>query len=620
MPPPFPRTAPLADVLNDPNPENFDERKTFYESSDGYTQPLRQINAAAAYARGATGKGEVVGVRDSKIARGHREFGVWNRFARGEHQALDVLSSKVTYAPNEINDQPRKHGTAVASLIAGKRTDSNDRMHGVAFDAEILAKNTIFNPFGLSEMFEICIHPLFRCNESADKALGEWLVGYAQEAGLAIVNHSFEPQVHFGIDKFDAEEVRKRLKHTAAAFAQKDTPDADKIIFVWGAGNSGPSSGMDLGIPPSTSPGLWAGLGAVFPELQSHVLAVVAVDQQGVIEDYSTPCGAAQNFCLAAPAEHSVAATFTCQRFGNIVFPGDVCKVSRRTFDSYDSFNGTSAAAPMVSGSLAVMRQFFKRQLGNTELVTRLLATANRTGDYADSDIYGHGLVDLDAATAPVGALNTSLSGDPLARPFTGGGFAQSGGAFGAAMQDGLAGVEIAAFDQLDAPFFFPVTGGAASRVSAAYDTNLREHEIALGGGVSQSASLSLMTDGGELSSARLRRGDWWFSYGHHGGREAGLYLSGGGGNGGNLGNVGGIGAGGFGAGGALIGGIGVGGIGTGGSIGIGGGIGNGGAGGGIGNIGMGGNVGGIGGGGIGNTGGGIGMGGGIGTGGTGNG
>ena len=48
----------------------------------------------------------------------------------------------------------------------------------------------------------------------------------------------------------------------------------------------------------------------------------------------------------------------------------------------------------MCTGSLVVVKQFFRGRLSNnTHLVSRLLSTANDRGIYADSSIYGHGLL-----------------------------------------------------------------------------------------------------------------------------------------------------------------------------------------------------------------------------------
>ena len=67
--------------------------------------------------------------------------------------------------------------------------------------------------------------------------------------------------------------------------------------------------------------------------------------------------------------------------------------------------SGTSEAAPAVAGSLAVMKSLFRGQLSSTELVTRLFATADKTGIYANRAIYGQGLLDLGAATNPWGVV-----------------------------------------------------------------------------------------------------------------------------------------------------------------------------------------------------------------------
>ena len=72
-------------------------------------------------------------------------------------------------------------------------------------------------------------------------------------------------------------------------------------------------------------------------------------------------------------------------------------------------------AAPHVSGGLAILKDYFKDQLGNTEILNRLFQTADKTGIYADTDIYGQGLMDLNAATQPLGqtmiAVSNSLKG-----------------------------------------------------------------------------------------------------------------------------------------------------------------------------------------------------------------
>ena len=123
---------------------------------------------------------------------------------------------------------------------------------------------------------------------------------------------------------------------------------------------------------------------------------------------------------------------------------------------TYATTYGTSNAAPTVAGALAILKQAFP-SIGNDELVTRLLSTANKTGIYADSSIYGQGVVDLDTATRPVGqsqiptgnsvnaksapmSLSTVRTADP-----TGNAFAQ-----------GFAGRRLMVLDELNTPFYVP--------------------------------------------------------------------------------------------------------------------------------------------------------------------
>ena len=110
----------------------------------------------------------------------------------------------------------------------------------------------------------------------------------------------------------------------------------------------------------------------------------------------------------------------------------------------------------MVAGGLAIMKQLFRDQLSNTDLVTRLFETADKTGAYADSVIYGQGSMDLGAATSPVGVLEFPEGGSVgqngfslLSTRF------QPGAAFGDGLQQSLAAQQIMALDDLGAPFWY---------------------------------------------------------------------------------------------------------------------------------------------------------------------
>ena len=152
---------------------------------------------------------------------------------------------------------------------------------------------------------------------------------------------------------------------------------------MWAAGNSAlPEASFHAGLP------------LLVRELEGGWLAVVSVDQDGDLAFYSQQCGIAAAWCIAAP--------------GGDARDGD--GIYSTVPDGYARYHGTSAAAPQVSGALAALKSMFPN-LGFQDVRDRVLFTANGTGIYADSSIHGQGLLDLDAASRPVGGTVFSLGG-----------------------------------------------------------------------------------------------------------------------------------------------------------------------------------------------------------------
>ena len=113
---------------------SFDELKDQYE---GYYEYQRQwglnfINASSAYARGATGAGITIGITDSGLDNSHQEISI-------SRLSADSALSYSNYTPNT---RQKRHGTAVASVAAGRQDKTNATpMHGVAFEADIFVYN-----------------------------------------------------------------------------------------------------------------------------------------------------------------------------------------------------------------------------------------------------------------------------------------------------------------------------------------------------------------------------------------------------------------------------------------------------------------------------------------------
>ncbi len=388
---------------------------------------LSKIKADYAYARGYTGAGVTVGIIDTGVDPNHVAF-------QSKLHSQSAIASRScpsgTCSFTSIRDTG-SHGTAIGGLIAAARL--GNRMHGVAYDAQLLMIGIQLGS-GSPEY-----RPVDLSNGAAYRSLDEQGQGiYRRLSGQTrIVNHSFGYEGV--VTDYTAAEYRGAFGRTIDSLLQAGTPDSDKMILVWAAGNSHGKFDLQGNMADASSPNISAATPHLFPALRGHFIAVVATQSNGTIASYSNRCGVAADFCMAAPG-HGVLAPREGSR------------------DGYWGVGGTSSATPHVAGALALMEEAFRGQLGSTEMVTRLLAAADKSGIYANRNIYGQGLLDIEKATRPIGAMSASLShaldGPSLA---LGRSAVAAGPAWGDALQNAFAGRELAAFDSMNAPFFIPM-------------------------------------------------------------------------------------------------------------------------------------------------------------------
>lgn len=340
---------------------------------------LAQINAADAYALGFSGKGVLVAVVDSGIDLTHPEFA----------GRLSPLSRNFGFDlpdPNDILDRDTtSHGTHVAGTIAAAKDGRG--MHGVAYDAEILALRAI-TPSG------------------GDTAAA---IRYASEQGAKVLNGSYGPVYPsltlpdgspnpdyslvpiqpYGIDGTSAEVSAIRQagaadmvmvfaagneredqpviarNPTGAAFYPAIRPEnADKNLYVFldGNGDQVSSNGLD------------------YSDLQPYTIAVVAVDRDRKIASFSNYCGIAAAWCLAAPGV-GILSTVTPANGSSPTEP-------------YNLSSGTSMAAPHVAGAAALVREAFPFMTA-PQVVQSILTTAT---DLGSPEIYGWGLLNAGKA------------------------------------------------------------------------------------------------------------------------------------------------------------------------------------------------------------------------------
>ncbi len=406
------------------------------------------------------GAGVTVGVVDTGIDLGH------DSFTQGA-AASEVTEEFFLGATDETDMEGFSHGTAVASIISGRVNPKDKTPYtGIAPYATL---RVFAIPLGGPQPPNVPVEAIsFARLESYDVENAE-LYRAAFSGDVDVLNLSFSvPGV---VEFYDEPGIRATLGKVIESLAQADR--ADKTILVWAAGNShndlclpgsenciGDSEtdylGRAAGRLDASSPDLLAGMMAHIEELRGHSIAAVATGEDGEIASFSNRCGIAAEWCIAAPGQGVRAAHSGTQQ-------GEFIR-------GYTRVNGTSFAAPMVSGGLALMTQMFRNQLPGEDLLTRLFQTADRSGPYGDRATYGQGLMDLGAALSPVGApvvtaSDTVESSGPLVQQS---GF-RLGEAFGTGLSSALSGREIAAFDALGAPFWYDLGRLVASSAGPSF-------------------------------------------------------------------------------------------------------------------------------------------------------
>ena len=396
----------------------------------------------------APGGGVTVGVIDSGIDAEHPIF------------AGKTIHQGFLFGAIGESGERFSHGTAVAGIAAGARTGDPGAPHGVAWGADLAVwaiplgvADQVYDPISLETLAQA---------DPGFTFMFERVFAWRDEGNdLDILNLSFG---YDGlINGYSEADLRANFGETIATLAQADA--SEKTILLWAAGNANNDeceagvANCVNGVVDAASVGILPGLVARIGELQGHSVAVAALAPDGGIADFSNRCGLAAAFCIAAPGEDVTIAYFG-PREEEIGIRG------------YAQGRGTSYATPMVSGGLAIMKQLFRDQLSNEELVSRLFATADRTGIYADREVYGQGRMDLGAATSPVGVLEVPLA--TAAQASLGSTGFRLGAAFGDGLATAFAGDEIMALDEYAAPFWYDLGDFAATTDGPALSARLR--------------------------------------------------------------------------------------------------------------------------------------------------
>lgn len=307
---------------------------------------LSLTNAYAAHTAGFDGTGVTIGIIDSGVMRNHPAL------------AGRVAQNQVYIDPSTNNlavDDVIGHGTWVAEVAAGKQF--GQFAGGVAPGSTIVSARIISDKApddnGSTPPSTVT---------AADAAPFQSINANLIAANVKVMNNSWG-----GIT----------WSSTDAATTQGFHDAYNTFVNSWG-GLVVFAAGNDSQANPSTI----ASLPSLAPDLAKGWLVAVALDSNNPTQlaSYSNKCGIAMSYCLAAP--------------GNVIVSG---KDDTASNQQYWIVEGTSFAAPAVSGAAAVVWQAFP-YFTNDNVRQTLLGTADPLGGSQPNTTFGYGALDVGRA------------------------------------------------------------------------------------------------------------------------------------------------------------------------------------------------------------------------------
>ena len=371
-----------------------DHQTTEFNNSTGLTM----IHADHAYAKGWTGEGAVLGVIDTWQDKDHADF-------NGKYQWYKDYVRNSDTVPNYGSQH--SHGTHVAGIVAAEKNGTGT--HGVAYNADLVGANVDYHGNGMINkgLAQQALHDMAKL-KSPESAGGEAM-------NIIAVNMSFN-QPNFFYDgngstvtqlsdgTYNATEITTRLLNNGYGDSEywKIATDND-IILVNSAGN--------YGFDHAGDPGIWA--------VEEDANGDLILGGKMVIVGSWSGTGVAGNkaghVCLNInTANNTCNDTHRLSDF-YILAPGQSINSTIPTGmgnngDDTATMSGTSMAAPHVTGAFGVLHQMWPYMNGEN-LVKLVMNTADKNLTGYNVNIHGQGLLDLDEATKPQGAVGLATSG-----------------------------------------------------------------------------------------------------------------------------------------------------------------------------------------------------------------
>ena len=430
-----------------------------YTSTSPFTvsstiHPYTLVGVNYAYGMGLSGSGETIAIVDIGFRTTHEEFA--DKVSAGNLTNYNTLS---------VN----QHGTHVASIAAGDYNSNNASFSGTDYSS---TNFPLLNYGTMGVAYNAKLHLTdYDVNNTALAAATD----SAKAAGAVVQNNSWgwgTCQLNNCAETIDVwvtyqnnngttdAETLDALTDTEAgwtAFLSSLDSFQETGVVVVSAGNDSASSEVNV----------QAGLPQIATELAEAWLVVGNIDTSGSTVSSSSvsrqgnQCGVTAEYCVQADGTEITQANST----GN---------------SAYIDLSGTSMAAPIVSGTVALLAQAFPNHTP-AQLTDRILASANNdfftaTGtttfingvSHGYNAEFGHGIVDLSTALRPIrtssmipptagfGASNTRYGNIETARRFAlFSSQVQLGAAFGDSIKNSLNGRKAYFYDALNGGFAF---------------------------------------------------------------------------------------------------------------------------------------------------------------------
>jgi len=361
---------------------------------------LRGINASSAWARGYTGAGSKILIIDSGINANHSEFLNSVTDTKDFIRSASGMTDKVG------------HGTSMASIAAANWNGTG--VAGVAPDAMLaIAKVTDNKSFNFVQARNAISWGVSIGADVANISANSVYDNASRKTFYQLTDGSWA-------NSSAAYKTNYYTGSRATGFYNNEDPKSwatalggSEMVIVNSAGNSGlryPENPASMAIATKPDGSLY---------LNGQMMIVGAYDvSTNTISGYSNRAGhLCQGFNIV---NGTCMDTYRISDF-YIMAPGNAYSASK-TGDVYVTSQGTSEAAAVVSGAVAIIHQQWPQMTG-ANIVKLLLATASTDLVNYNKELMGVGKLDLEKATQPFGVVGIPTTGRKVA---LGGGFSTS--------------------------------------------------------------------------------------------------------------------------------------------------------------------------------------------------